>query len=383
MSVSDNSLKIRQALKNVMSALDRIHPEIGDRLTKMGTPEFRDMEWKYVSPPCWDSSFWPAKLWLLYRMTGESRFRNTARLCGHQFQEVLDNRDIQCHDLGFQFSLTAVADYKLTGDTKARDMGVAAAEALFSRYRKGGKFLVAWNEGHHWPISVTQYMAIIDSLQNLALLFWASEETGRADYRNAAIGHADTLLEHIIREDNSTYHCLHFDPKTLQFSHGATAQGYADESCWSRGQSWAVHGFAQIYAYTKDEKYLKAAKRLADYVIDHLPEDGVPVWDYKLPKDQVQHRDSSAGAITAAGMLLIASLCTDEAEKAHYTKWGEHMLLGLIDNCDITGNQEALGLLAEGAAHVKVGNFNQMLSYGDYYYMEALMRASGHTRFFW
>ena len=105
----------------------------------------------------------------------------------------------------------------------------------------------------------------------------------------------------LFREDYSTYHTFDFDPETGAPIKGETFQGYADDSCWSRGQAWAVHGFAQIYEHTRDQKYLTAAKALAEYVIDRLPADGVPLWDYCLPADAPQYRDSSAGAITAAG----------------------------------------------------------------------------------
>ena len=41
--------------------------------------------------------------------------------------------------------------------------------------------------------------------------------------------------------------------------HKQTAQGYADESVWSRGQAWAIYGFTICYRETKDRKYLDQA----------------------------------------------------------------------------------------------------------------------------
>jgi len=55
----------------------------------------------------------------------------------------------------------------------------------------------------------------------------------------------------------------------------------------------------------------------------------------------------------------------------------------LVQNCDLTENPDAEGLLKEGAAFVELGRADNMLPYGDYYYLEALMRAVGHSEFFW
>ena len=341
------------ALNSASNAVRRNIPKIGDRNPRLGRGDF---SYDFCGPSDWVAGFWAGQLWLNYKMTAEQVFKNSARMRRPYFKRLLRNPDWQDHDLGFQYILTCVADYMLTGDQEARAMALQSADALLSRYRRVGKYIVAWNETHELGLEKTQGKTIIDSLQNVSLFFWASNETSNPVYREAAIGHADTLMKHIVRDDFSTYHTFNFDPLTQGPVKGETFQGYADDSCWSRGQSWAVHGYAQIFAHTGAEKYLTLAKRLADYVIERLPEDGVPVWDYNLPADETQYRDSSAGAVTASGMLLIAEHCTDAEEAEYYRSWGLHMLAGLCQN---------------------------MLPYGDYYYMEALMRANGYTEFFW
>lgn len=368
------------ALNGVYQSVMRNIIRIGDRNPRLGRA---DMTYDFCSPSDWVSGFWSGQLWLAYKMSGEQVFKNSARLRRGYFQKLLDNPDWQDHDLGFQYILTSVAEYKLTGNPQAREMALKAADALLTRYRRIGKYIVAWNETHELGLAKTQGKTIIDSLQNVALFFWASQETGNPVYQEAAIGHADTLMKHIVREDYSTYHTFNFDPLTQLPVKGETFQGYADDSCWSRGQSWAVHGYAQIFAHSGDKKYLTLAKKLADYVIERLPEDGVPLWDYNLPASETQYRDSSAGAVTASGMLLIAEQCTDRDEAEYYRTWGQHMLAGLINQCDLTKNEKAMGLLDEGASFVKAGLCRSMLPYGDYYYMEALMRANGYTEFFW
>jgi len=367
-------------LPKVVEAIKRYIPQIGERNPKIGTADNR---WQYCGQFDWVSSFWTGELWLCYQMTAEQVFKNSAKLRKSYFADMLLDPFWLDHDLGFQYSLSCVADYKLTGDEESKMMGIRAADHLIHRFRKIGGYIVAWNDTHPLGPEITQGKSIIDSLQNTALLFWASEVTGSPVYAQAATRHSETLAKHIVRDDYSTYHSFNFHPVTQQPIKGETFQGYADDSCWARGQSWAIHGFAQTYLYTKDEQFLTLAKKLARYALEQITPDGVPVWDYSLPSDEIQYKDSSAGAITAAGLLLIAQCIDDPQEAKAYRDWGLYLLQGLMDLCDLTDDANAQGLLAHGASFVKVGLCDNLLPYGDYYYLEALMRANGYEKFFW
>lgn len=84
----------------------------------------------------------------------------------------------------------------------------------------------------------------------------------------------------------------------------------------------------------------------------------------------------------AAGLFLLASQ-TEGEEAARWRRFALRCLNGLIETCDLTCDPQAEGLLGHGAAFVTAGRSDTMLPYGDYYFMEALMRAQGHTEFFW
>lgn len=367
-------------LPTVVESIKRNIPKIGERNPKIGT---ENNQWDYCGQFDWVSSFWTGELWLCYQMTADQQFKNSAKLRKRYFADMLLDPFWLDHDLGFQYSLSCVADYNLTGDEESKMMAIRAADHLIHRFRKIGGYIVAWNDTHPLGPEITQGKSIIDSLQNTALLFWAAKVTGSPVYAHAAKTHSETLAKHIVRDDFSTYHSFNFDPVTQQPIKGETFQGYADDSCWARGQSWAVHGFAQTYLYTGEEKFLTLAKKLARYAVEQITDDGVPVWDYSLPADEIQYKDSSAGAITAAGLLLIAQCIEDAEEAKQYRDWGLYLLQGLMDTCDLTSDENALGLLAHGASFVKVGLCDNMLPYGDYYYLEALMRANGYQNFFW
>ncbi|UJF17707.1 glycoside hydrolase family 88 protein [Vibrio sp. SS-MA-C1-2] len=375
-----NKLDFQSHLETVIGFTQKNITKIGINNPKIG---ISDHEWKYCGPSDWVSSFWVGQLWLCYQQTGIEQFKNSANFRKAYFKDMLANPDCHDHDLGFQFSLSCVAGYMLTNDEEYKQMAIDAAHSLYLRFRRIGKYIVAWNDTHILGPEKTQGKTIIDSLQNTALLFWASEQTGSPLLKEAAIAHSETLAKHIVRDDYSTFHSFNFDPLTQQPIKGETFQGYADDSCWARGQSWAIHGFAQTYKYTGDVKFLELAKKLAQFTMDHLKTDPVPIWDYRLPQDEIQYKDSSAGAITAAGFLLIAELCEDDDERHIYEQWGMHLTKGLMDQCDLTGDEKALGLLNQGASFVKRDMCKDMLPYGDYYYLEALLRITGNQRFFW
>lgn len=378
--ITRHAARHQAAIERCVEKLRSTMPVIGLRNPKIGTAA---NHWVYCAPFDWVVSFQAGQLWLALQLTGDPSFLHAARARRPVFRAILANRQAQDHDLGFQFSLSCVADWLTTGAVEPRAMALEAATLLLGRYRTEGRYLQAWNavaphgqfDPHHAAGRI-----IADTLQNLALLYWAHGETGRADFRVAADGHAETALAHLVRADDTSFHTFLFDPVTGAPLRGETHQGYSDSSCWSRGQAWLIHGYAQSAAVTGNPAYLDAARRMAAKAEALMGRDNVPAWDYDAPGASVP-RDSSAGAVMASGAYLLAQQIPDEAER--WRDFGDRLIGGLLDTCDLTGDPAALGLLAHGAAHVGSGFADNMLPYGDYYFMEALMRSLGHTQFFW
>ncbi|GBU09414.1 glycosyl hydrolase [Gammaproteobacteria bacterium] len=353
---------------------------IGLRNPKIGK---KDHSWEYCDPFDWVMSFRTGQLWLAASLTGEQTFIINASARNKDFRKILENPLEFDHDLGFQFSLSCVANWKITGNKEARSLALRAAEALSHRFNQAGNYIQAWNPKVNDP-ERSRFVTgriIADTMQNIALLYWAHFESGISAFKEIADAHAQTSMKYLIREDGTSYHTFMFDPATGVPVRGETHQGYADESCWARGHAWMIHGFAQSYLYTKNQEYLKTAILLANTAEKLMGDDLVPVWDYKLSKDEIPYKDSSAGAIMAAGLYILASVSTDDAPR--FTAFADRLLNGLIETCDLTKDPKALGLLAHGASHVGAGYADNMLPYGDYYFMEALMRSLGHNHFFW
>lgn len=372
----------QHALERCVGKLRAKMPVVGLRNPKIGID---NLTWSYCRPGDWVISFLSGQLWLGLQLTGDPVFLNAARARRQVFRDILRNRRSQNHDLGFQFSLSCVADWRMTGSAEAREMALDAARYLLPRYSLEGRYIQAWSVRPGEDKARAQFTAgrmIADTMQNLALLYWAAKETGNADFSDVADGHAMTTAKYLVREDDTSFHTFVFDVVSGKPLRGETHQGYANDSCWSRGQAWMIHGFAQSALSMENTFYLETAQRLAAKAESLMGDSDVPVWDFGVPEAEKAPRDSSAAAIMAAGVYILADL-TDGDESTRWKAFGDRLIAGLLRDCDISGNPKADGLLAHGAAHVTAGYSDAMLPYGDYYFMEALMRSLGHTEFFW
>ncbi len=151
--------------------------------------------------------------------------------------------DLGTHDLGFLFELSYILGSKLTGDEALKAPAIQAARSLIQRFNPKGGYIQAWhaiNDTPEW-----RGRAIVDTLMNLYLLYWASQETGDPTFAHIATAHANTALKRQVRDDWSTAHVMDFNPDTGAFIKQDTHQGLSPTSCWSRGQAWAVHGYAE------------------------------------------------------------------------------------------------------------------------------------------
>lgn len=313
----------------------------------------------------WTNGFWGGMMWLLYAETKEDRYMQIARSCEERLDKAFDSFNGLNHDMGFMWLPTAVADYKLTGNPRARERGMHAATILAGRFNPAGRYINAWNG----PTMVG--WAIIDGMLNLPLLYWASEESGDPRYANIAKIHADMVQNTFIRSDGSSEHIVILDPMTGEVQQRLAGQGYAEGSSWSRGQAWALYGFTASYIHTGEKRYLDTAKKCAAYFISQLDEDGVPVIDFCAPKTPVL-KDASAGAIAVSGLVQLMDYVEPDEVK-HYETVIEQLLRGLEKNCDFTCAEQSILQNCSESYHKEVGHHMPII-YGDYYLMEALFR---------
>lgn len=324
----------------------------------------------------WTNGFWGGLMWLLYQDTGLERYAEIAREAEYKLEQCLTDYYGLHHDVGFMYVLTAVADYRLTGNERSRRTAMHAANLLAGRFNPAGNFIRAWNDG----AQDQRGWAIIDCLMNLSLLYWASEESRDPRFRHIAMRHADTAMRCFVRPDGSVRHIVEFDPENGEMVKSYGGQGYADGSSWSRGQGWAVYGFTISYLHTGRQEYLDAAKRVAHYCIASLPESSIVPSDFRQPESPAL--EDSCGACVIAGGLLELAKAVPECERELYRRAAFRILRAIGETrSDWSRGCDAIVQNCTAAYHE--GIRHGTMSYADYYFAEAVYKLKGQGTFLW
>lgn len=333
----------------------------------------------------WTSGFWPGLIWLAYEHIGDKRLQFAGQIQAQSFLHRIQHRiETDHHDMGFLYTPSCVAAWKLVGDSDARQAAIFAADQLLDRYQSIGQFIQAWGN----MSDPANYRYIIDALMNLPLLYWASAETGDSKYKDIAKLHAQTTLNNSIRPDSSTYHSFYMDRQTGEPLYGATVQGYKNDSAWARGQAWSVYGMALCYKHEKDDGYRDAFERVLAFYLQRLPDDLVPYWDLTFMEGN-EPKDSSSASIVACGLLEMASLVEEDLAQ-QYKKLARQIIKSVFDNYAVKDPKMSNGLVLHGT-YSNGSPFNtcfeegvdECLSWGDYYYLEALTRLSFDWKSYW
>jgi unsaturated chondroitin disaccharide hydrolase len=327
--------------------------------------------WRTSAHGRWTAGHWIGIIWLAYLRSGDPRLMDAART----WLERLAPRqtDTTTHDMGFLFSPSFVRGYRITGDRALREIALTAARSLTTRFNDAGGYIQAWDERED-PIHAGR--TIVDTVMNLPLLCWASYETGDPRFRQIALRVADTTARHHVRADGSTYHVVDFDPVTGDPVRYTTHQGLSDESFWTRGQAWATYGFATVARLSDRQDLHKVADRLADFFLSRLEPDRAPPWDFAATGPD-EPRDAAAGAIAAAGLLELAGLARDPAERERRIGQAHGLLAVLIATCFDETDAGGQGLLLHATAdRPRDSAVGESLIYGDHYFFEAVYRAA-------
>jgi len=318
----------------------------------------------------WTSGFFPASLWYIYLYTKDTAIRSEAeRRLAILEKEKYSTAD---HDLGFMIFCSFGNAYKITHNPDYRDVCAIAAESLIKRYKPTVKAIQSWN-----ALTSAKTPVIIDNMMNLELLNWVSDEWREPKYKAIAIDHANTTMKNHFRSDYSSYHVVDYDPATGKVLEKKTAQGYSNESAWARGQSWGLYGYTMMYRFTTERTYLEQARKIAAFILNHpnLPADGVPYWDFNAPIDKNTLRDASAASIMASALLELAQY-TEGDERTRYISMAERILKTLSSKTYLARYRQNGGfLLKHGVGHLPAkSEVDVPLTYGDYYFIEAMIR---------
>ena len=364
--------KLESALCEALKKIDGAIPEFSDCFPSASSVD--GVYSKSENDGGWTQSFWTGMLWLAYEFTKDEKYLNTVKGLLPSFFNRVDNMvGMGDHDIGFIFTLSTGAGYKVTGDELLKEKSIAAAKVLGDRFREKGQFIQIAGDADCKEKAL--YRLIIDCLMNIHLLYWAGKETGDEEFTRKAFAHFNTTMDTVVRPDGSTFQNFYFDPETGDRLGGGTKQGLSDTSAWSRGQAWGVTGPAFTYSYMKNDETLEKYFSIVDYYLDHLPEDHIAYWDLTFT-DGDEPRDSSAASIALCGLLeALKCMPLDDARKARYQKAADDIMESLIDNYTTKDDEKSNGLLKH-ATYYYAGNLgvDECNIWGDYFYMEALMR---------
>ncbi|MBR5505096.1 MAG: glycoside hydrolase family 88 protein, partial [Clostridia bacterium] len=277
---------LEKALSDALIKIDKLWDDVHGNFASHAST---NNVYEEVENDCgWNGGFFTGMLWLAYEATGDEKYKERALSHIPSFYKRIDDKvGVNHHDMGFLYVPSCVAAYKFTENIEAKNAAIKAADHLLTRYIEKGGYIQAWgNVGE-------QARLIIDCMNNIPLLFWASEETGDNNYYEKAYNHAVTTINNIVREDASTHHTFFFNPDGMP-DRGKTAQGASDNSCWARGQAWIVSGLPLAYRYTQEKTMPELFEKVANYYINRLPEDFVPYWDLSFTDGSGEEKDSSS-----------------------------------------------------------------------------------------
>ena len=334
-------------------------------LRDKGVLDMRSIKW-------WTCGHYPGSLWYLYEATGDEFFKERAVA----WTEILEpnKSDSSHHDTGFMMYCSYGNARRVLKTDKYDGILVETAGSLSKRFNENLGLIRSWGDIN----DEKDFLVIPDNMMNLELLEEAAKiPGGERRFADVARSHATKTMAHHFRADGGTYHVLNYDQRPG--FHGAVqeirrGQGLSCETAWSRGQSWAIYGYTMMYRESKDPAYLAFAQKVSDFAINHpnMPEDGVPYWDFGAPGEE---RDTSAASVMASGLLELSTFLPNE-KGAKYRAFAVKQLLSLCSDAYFAKpGENGDWLLKHGVGHKPAGSeIDTPLDYGDYYFLEALLR---------
>lgn len=332
-----------------------------------------------TEPYWWTNGFWCGLMWLLYIDTGDKVYKDTALEAEHMLDKAFPYYEQLHHDVGFMWHISSGVNFTLHGDRASQLKCFYTADLLAAKFNSKAGFISAWNSKD------MQGWTIIDTMMNLNHLYWASRERHAQRYCDAAMTHADMAMRDHVRPDGSVIHIVSHDIHTGEVLGFIDGQGYKADSCWSRGQAWALYGFTLSYIHTGKQAYLDTAKKVAHYFMACCSVDDWRVRvDFRAPKEPALY-DSTAAACAACGLIEL-SKAVPELEKELYLSAALKLLKKLDETCCHYSTQT--DYLVGGGTHKypqdgSMKNVHIPIIYGDYFFVEALYKLRGNGLLFW
>ena len=329
-----------------------------------------DGTWSTVDNSDWTCGFFPGCLWYIYEQTGDTNFEKwaqqwTAGIAAQQFNS-------NTTDVGFMFNTSFGNGYNATASSGYKSVLLQAAISLSNQYNPA---LGSFPDQLLSP--PPEYEVIMDATMNTELLYHAADIGGDTTMSTEALSHAERVMTNQIRPDGSTFHLVLYNPTNGALVYQGTRAGFSASSTWSRAHSWCIYGMTMAYRETGYLPLLTAATQVSRFYLTNVPSDCVPYWDYDAPNLPNAPRDSSAAAIALSAIVQLSELTTNLQDSATFWAGANHILESLASTNYLAQGTSSSGILLHGTGNPpNIGDpeVDVSLTYGDYYFVEALTR---------
>ncbi len=320
----------------------------------------------------WTSGYFPACYWYMYQLTQEEKWKDYAEKWTAELEPMKSVEDFS--NIADIIYYSFGNGYKNINDAHYASVIDQAATTFIKLYDPDVEAIKCW--GGTW--SKTRFAVVTDVMIDNEFLLMSYQLTGNKDYYDVVNDHVNKTIDYNIREDGSVWQFVDFDVfgDPIGYNNTQAYQGAPTGTRWTRAHAWAINGLTQAYRYTRRQKYLDAAKKIADYYIEHLPEDFVPPSDFDLPLDAENGRDAAAAAISCSGLYELSQYAGDEK----YRHFADSIMVSLCSPGYLAKGSDFSSILKRG--QVRYTEPEKGLIYADAFFLEAILKYKGMYKYF-
>ncbi len=346
-----------------------------------------------------DLGNYPGMLRIAYEVTGDERFLQRFR----KLTEIVGQR-IVINETSEEFKSyfeTLYYLYSIEQKPEQKQQLITIAKELLKRFRGENKYLEEIERSEMGFGNFFRAMGFLDEQKgtkeqlqpqvgcNIEILPAMFIQTGEVMFWDVYAKHMETALNNLLRDDGSVWSIVGFAQKSMfvkplerQVNEGERyyQSGYKDwkdqTSVFTRAQATAISGFSKHYGLTNDQRFLEAARKIADFVILKKEQDNTWRWNLALGNHEV---DTNSSVMIADALLDLSLFETDQERSKKYRQQAQQTLHSLATNY----LQNDLGF--QGLLTPVYSNHEEKLVKGgiscDFAFLRALQKLQHQERF--